>query len=214
MLDDPRSVGGRRAVVRGDPRPIAAPWGAAIAFDCVDDALRVDLHPLEGAREFTVEAWVRPDPGGPAEQRFLHLQESASEDRVLFETRLRPDGRWFLDTFVKTQDRGHTLFAKRHLHETGRWYHVALVVGGGRMRHFVDGELELERPIDFRPQGPGTTSIGMRLNDVSPFKGAIGRIRFTHRMLESAEFQRPSVPEARARRIRRFDPSPTSIPRI
>ena len=89
---------------------------------------------------------------------------------------------------MKSNDEGYTLFAKRHEHPMGPWYHAALVVDGDRMQHFVNGEIELSRPIEFRPQGEGRTSIGMRINRVSWFKGAIREVRFTPRPLSPEEF--------------------------
>jgi hypothetical protein len=187
-LDSLDTIGALPVLVVGEPRVI----DAAVEFDGVDDALELQLHPLAGAESFTVEAVFRPAAGGGSEQRFLHLQEYASDDRILLEIRLPSDGRgWFLDTYVKSQDEGHTLFAKDHVHPLGPWYHVALVVSGGEMRHYVDGRLELRRAIDFRPQGVGRSSIGVRINRVSWFKGAIRSCRFTPRALDPGEFLRP-----------------------
>ena len=61
------------------------------------------------------------------------------------------------------------------------------------MRHYVDGELELSRPIDFKPQGPGRTSIGVRINEVDWFKGAVREVRFSHRVLKPEEFSVPAT---------------------
>lgn len=188
-LDSLDSVGGRRPTVLGRPAVVGEGDERAVEFDGVDDGLEVALHPLAGAGSFTVEAVFRPAAGGEREQRFLHLQEDASEDRILLEIRVTPDGEsWFLDTYVKTRDEGHTLFAKSHEHPLGPWYHAALVVDSGRMTHWVDGRRELSRSIDYRPQGPGRTSIGVRINRVSWFKGAIREIRFTPRALTPDEF--------------------------
>ncbi len=56
------------------------------------------------------------------------------------------------------------------------------------MRHYVNGELELSRKIEFRPQGPGRTSLGARINEVHWFKGAIRKARFSPRALSPEEF--------------------------
>jgi hypothetical protein len=37
---------------------------------------------------------VEPAPGGPAEQRFFHVQEAGVEDRALIELRQLPGGSW------------------------------------------------------------------------------------------------------------------------
>ena len=85
-------IGGHPTTVMGDPRVVDTPVGKAIEFDGVDDALLVDVHPLAGAETFTWEAIFRPDGGRPA-QRWFHLQETGSEDRLLFEIRV-VDDRW------------------------------------------------------------------------------------------------------------------------
>jgi hypothetical protein len=90
-------LGPHATTIQGHPRVIETPLGKAVEFDGVDDALFVDVHPLAGAQTFTWEAIFRPDGGG-AEQRWFHLQEAGSENRMLFEIRVVGD-RWFLDNF-------------------------------------------------------------------------------------------------------------------
>lgn len=175
--------------VIGEPTPVESPYGRALYFDGVDDALLIDSHPLRGASEFTIEMLFRPDTGGAAEQRVLHLQQDGSSDRILLETRLVGD-RWFMDSYVKSDGEGYTLFAREYLHPLDRWFHVALVVGGGSMTQFVDGRRELSRGIDFVSAGAGHTSLGVRINRVDWFRGAVRRVRFTPRALSPAEFFR------------------------
>jgi hypothetical protein len=143
---------------------------------------------MAGWPQFTAEVIFRPAAAGPKEQRFFHMQEEGSENRVLFETRLTDDGHWFLDTFIKSEGGDCTLFAKDHLHKIGPWYHAAIVVDGGSMRHYVNGKLELSQELKFTPHKAGQTSLGVRINKVHWYKGAIGRARFTPRPLEPAEF--------------------------
>ena len=190
-IDDLGSIGGHSVVVLGDPQVIDDAAGPAIEFDGVDDGLRLPHHPLTGADEFTAEVVFRPASGGEREQRFLHLQEDGSKDRILFEIRLTSDDRWFLDTYIKSAGEGSTLFAKQHLHPVGPWYHAALVVEGGTMRHYVNGDLEISRRISYRAQAAGQASIGVRINEVSWFRGAIREARFTPRALSPDEFLQP-----------------------
>jgi hypothetical protein len=192
-IDAIDSIGDHETTVLGSPRVIDDPGGLAVEFDGVQDGLQVAAHPLEGANEFTAEVVFRPYPAGPREQRFLHLQEDGSKDRLLFEIRMFSSDRWFLDTHIESRDDGYTLFARGFEHPVGPWYHAALVVTGGEMKHYVNGELEMSRKIEFAPQGPGHTSVGVRLNLVSWFKGAIREARFTRRVLAPEEF---SIPEA------------------
>jgi hypothetical protein len=169
---------------------IDTPQGRAVEFDGIDDGLIVDNHPLSGAREFTAEVIFQPAAGGPQEQRFFHLQETGSQNRVLFETRL--DGpQWFLDTFVKAEPAEATLYADGFKHAVGTWYHAAIVVDGRTMKHYVDGRLELEKDLAFQPHGAGQTSIGVRHNRVFWYKGAVRKARFTPRVLKPEEFLMP-----------------------
>jgi putative heme-binding domain-containing protein len=190
QIDNLRSIGGHKVTVLGQPRVIDTPQGKAVEFDGVDDGLIVDSHPLAGAAKFTAEVIFRPAAGGPKEQRFFHLQETGSENRVLFETRL--DGpQWFLDTYVKSATADATLFAQDFKHPLDRWYHAALVVDGRTMRHYVNGKLELEKELAYQPQAAGQTSIGVRFNRVFWYQGAVRAARFTPRVLKPEEFLKP-----------------------
>jgi hypothetical protein len=190
-LDNLDTIGGHRVKVAGEPRVIDTPGGKALEFDGVDDAVFLDVHPLAGWPVFTAEVIFKPYPGGPREQRFLHMQVSGSKDRVLFETRLTRDNQWFLDTFIQSGGRAYTLFARTHKHPVGPWYHAAIVVDGKTFKHYVNGELESVRTVAFEPQEPGRTSVGVRINRVSWFKGAVRKARFTPRPLTPGEFLKP-----------------------
>ncbi|MCY3790938.1 MAG: hypothetical protein OXH63_19355 [Gemmatimonadetes bacterium] len=89
----------------------------------------IGTNPLAGLEAFTIELDFRPDEGGLAEQRFLHLGE-ADGDRVLFETRLTGTGHWYLDTFISSGDSDRALLNEGHLHPVGEWYHLALTCDG------------------------------------------------------------------------------------
>jgi len=181
-------LGGHATTVRGHPRVIETPVGTAIEFDGVGDALLVDAHPLAGAETFTWEAIFRPD-GGAAAQRWFHLQESGSDNRMLFEIRVVED-QWYLDSFVHSGESDKALMNRERLHPAGVWYHVAAVYDGREFRNYVDGVQEGAADIRFAPQRPGRSSIGVRITLVDYFKGAIHRARFTRRALRPSEFLR------------------------
>ena len=173
--------------IDGEPSVIESPFGPALYFDGQDDALQIDSHPLQGAGEFTIEMLFRPDSGGSSEQRVLHLQQDDSSDRILLETRLVGE-QWFMDSYIKSDDEGYTLFAREHLHPLDQWFHVALVVDGERMTQYVNRRRELTRKIEFLPPATGRTSLGVRINHVDWFRGAVRRIRFTPSALSPDEF--------------------------
>ncbi|MEP7270002.1 MAG: LamG domain-containing protein [Acidobacteriota bacterium] len=186
-FDNLERIGGHKATVLGNPVVIETEKGRAVAFDGTDDAIILDANPLAGARQFTVEVIFRPDAGGPPEQRFLHMQET-DDRRVLIETRLTRDSRWFLDTFIKSDESEKTLYSERFPHPIGVWYLAALVYQDNQMRHYINGAPELSGSVDYLPVQGGRTSIGCRLNRVFWFKGAIKRVRVTHRALSPREF--------------------------
>ena len=54
-FDETGLLGGHATKVLGHPKLIETPMGKAIAFNGVDDALLVDVHPLAGAETWTWE---------------------------------------------------------------------------------------------------------------------------------------------------------------
>ncbi|MEJ0087260.1 MAG: LamG domain-containing protein [Pseudomonadota bacterium] len=189
LLRDVTRVGGHATEVVGTPTVGGAGTDAAIVFDGKGDAVFVPAIPVAGWRAFTIEVRFKPDGSGSEEQRFLHLEDDLKH-RVLMETRVR-DGLWSLDTFL-FQDAEHklTLLDRTKLHPTDRWFWVALVYDGSKMSHYVNGELELAGDVEFTPMTTGRSSIGVRQNRVSWFKGAIAEVRFTPAALSADRLRR------------------------
>ena len=187
-FDSLELVGGYHTEIIGMPRCLETNQGITVQFDGIGDALVLDTNPLAGLAEFTVEVVFQPFPNGQVEQRFFHMQESGSDRRVLFETRLTEDNQWFLDTFIQLDEENYALFAEHHKHPLGPWYHAAIVVGDGLFRHYVNGMLELETPISYLPLKEGQTSLGVRLNRVCWYKGAIRTVQITPQVLPPTGF--------------------------
>ncbi len=188
-------IGGHKTTALGQPKVIDSPIGKAVEFDGVDDALFIDNHPLAGARTFTWEAIFRPD-GGEREQRWFHLSEknpqtgADTDNRMLFEIRV-VDAQWFLDSFIQSGTENKALMNRQALHPLGAWYHVASVYDGREFRNYVDGVQEGSAQLQLAPHGPGHTSVGVRINKVFYFKGAVHLARFTRKALSPSEFLRP-----------------------
>ncbi|MBI1358128.1 MAG: LamG domain-containing protein [Acidobacteria bacterium] len=189
VFDNLQKLGGHAVKVEGDPQVIDTPLGKAVEFDGEGDALFLDVHPLAGAEVFTWELIFRPDSDGGAEQRIFHLQQDGAQSRFLFETRL-VKGRWLLDAFVNS-DVTHKNLALMNwdvTHPTDKWYHVAMVYDGKTFTSYVNREVQLSGEVKFAPQGPGKTSVGVRINRVDYFKGAFRQARFTRKALKPSEF--------------------------
>jgi hypothetical protein len=202
-FDNIDSIGGHATHVLGHPHLIDSPYGKAVAFNGVDDALFVDVHPLAGAREYTWEVIFRPDANGAQAQRFFHLSEidpATGEDtpnRMLFEIRI-VKGQWCLDSFAASGDSNRTLLNCDDLHPLGEWYRVTAVYDGKMLRNYVGDEMQGEGELHLTPQGPGHSSIGTRINRRDYFKGAVFEARFTPRALKPEEFLKmPTVVESR-----------------
>ncbi len=187
-LDNLQNINGHAVTVLGNPEVVDINGGAAIQFNGQTDAIVLDNIPVPDFAEFTIEVVFRPDSNGNEAQRFFHIQES-NDHRILMETRLVEGNQWFLDTFIKSGENEHALFAKEFLHPTDLWYHLALVYDGEMMRHYVNGSKEMESELKYEPIQHGETSIGCRLNRVYWFKGAIREIHVTPSALSPDGFE-------------------------
>lgn len=177
-FDRLENIAGYPTKVEGHPHVIDSPVGKAVEFNGVDDALFIEDHPLAGAETFTWEVIFRPDKKGNAAQRFFHLQERDTENRLLFEIRVMGDD-WILDTFAMSPTGSKTLLNSGHAHPLGEWYHVAQVYDGREYRNYINGVLENAGPLTFTANREGSASVGVRINRRDYFKGAIARARFT-----------------------------------
>jgi hypothetical protein len=196
IFDHTDRLGGHAVTVSGHPRVIDSPVGKAVEFNGVDDGMFIDVHPLAGASTFTWEAIFRPD-GGNAEQRWFHLEEnpasgSDSDNRMLFEIRVI-DGQWCLDAFNKSGALQKALLNRTHLYPLGAWYHVAAVYDGTEFRSYINGVQDGAGQIHLAAQGAGKASVGVRINRLFYFKGAVHMARFSRRALTPTEFLK--VPE-------------------
>lgn len=186
-------IGGLPVTVVGHPKVIKTPLGKAIQFNGVDDALFIPEHPLAGMGIFTFEAIFRPESGGAPEQRWFHLAEQDpktgkdTDTRVLFEIRVIGN-QWCLDAFLHTPTVDKALLFRDKLHSLDTWHRVAMVYDGQEFRSYVDGEVQGRAMIHFEAEGPGHSSVGVRINKVNYFKGSVREARFTPRALMPEEF--------------------------
>ncbi len=190
-FDNLSRIGGIPVKVEGNPQLVQSPVGAAVRFNGKDDALFFSDRPLVGAKAFTIEAIFRPD-GGDFEQRWMHIVEtdpmtgldalpagtSDPNPRFMFEVRVKDDS-WYLDAFVNSKAGSKALIFPEKLHPIGPWYAVAQTYDGKTYRMYVNGVLEGQADVPFTPHGPGHVMVGVRINHVNWFKGAVAQARFT-----------------------------------
>jgi hypothetical protein len=186
-------IGNHPVILSGSPGIVKDERASSMCFHGEPDAALLDVNPIEGLGSFTIEALIKPNSGGAAEQRFLHIEDHRAA-RVLLELRIVSPEAWALDTFLFDSPESRlTLLDRTKLHPTAEWHWVALTYDGATMAHYVDGVRELEGKLAFRAMGPGRMSLGMRLNRVSWYQGCIGEIRFTPRALAPSQLQRPKA---------------------
>jgi hypothetical protein len=193
-FDDTAALGGHATQMLGHPKVIETPMGKAIAFNGVDDALFAGVHPLAGAETWTWEMIFKPDADGGAEQRIFHLQSidpatgtDVPQERMLFEIRIR-DGQWCLDSFATSGGQSKALLNCEKRYPFGKWYRVTTVYDGKMLKNYVGDELQGEGEVKLVPQRPGHFSVGVRINLVDYYKGAIFETRFTRWALGVGDF--------------------------
>src|ERR1700759_3036506 len=193
-FDDTTALGGHATKILGHPQVIETPMGKAIAFNGVNDALFSNVHPLAGAETWTWEMIFKPDADGGAEQRIFHLQsidpatgEDVAEERMLFEIRI-VKGEWCLDSFAASGGQRLPLLNCEKRYPFGRWYRVTTVYDGKMLKNYVGDELQGEGAVHLTPQRPGHFSVGVRMNLVDWYKGAIYETRFTRSALRVGDF--------------------------
>lgn len=178
--------GSKQIRVLGYPEVIDSKYGKALHFNGLTDGIFLEQMPLAGLKQFTIEVILRPESGGKFEQRFFHCGEIL-ESRLLLELRSTQKD-WYFDAFIKSGDQKKALIDSTLLHPLDQWHHLAFVIDRGKLKTYVNGKKELEAKIDFVPLQSGKTSIGVRLNELSWFKGTIYKIRVSPEALNPQNF--------------------------
>ena len=191
LLTDPAVIGGHRSKCIGKPLAVGTGPDASIRFNGSGDGIFLDANPLAGLKEFTVEAVFRPERGGPETQKFMHFGAD-SGDRFLFETRLPDPGNWCFDAALHSGEPSLALMDPDLLHPLDCWYHAAVSFGGLQMITYINGKQELSGRIEaFGPLAGKQTSIGVRMDLNSWFRGEIRRIRISGGVLGPGAFLDP-----------------------
>lgn len=186
VLSDLLDENAKGVQIHGNPQIVSSPYGKAVRFDGEDDAIYLDKNPLGTLKEFTIEMIFNPAKDGDFEQRIVHMGE-VSDDRMLLEIRAK-NGQWYFDGFAASKGNKRALIDSTLTHSLGKWHHVAFVVAPNSLTTYVNGEKELHENYTFQPIETGKTSLGVRLNKRSWFKGSIHKIKITPNKITPINF--------------------------
>lgn len=188
-VDNLTQIGGKAVTVSGSPKVVQTELGTAVEFDGIKDGLLVSDNPMNGATEFTIEMILKPYSGGAVEQRYLHFQQD-DNNRILAELRNNNNLNWSLDTFIKSGASNQTLLDYSLVHSLNNWVHIAITYKNGVMTSYVNGIQELVGAVTYQVVNSGQTSLGVRMNQVAWFKGAIHSVKVTHQALNPSSFMK------------------------
>ncbi|HEX7898863.1 MAG TPA: LamG-like jellyroll fold domain-containing protein [Planctomycetota bacterium] len=183
---------GRHGILSGNPVAAAGRAGKALAFDGVDDAVRIpDAEGLTiKTLEMTVSAWVFRTGEGGSGQPVLNRQRGGWKNDQL--NLSLPGGVPTLSVFTTAGLRTATVSAALPLQ---RWTHLAGTYDGTALRLYVNGT---EAASDAGPAGSHLImetkplTVGAAINDDSDrpnefFLGSIDEVRLYYRTLTPAE---------------------------
>ncbi|WP_440580782.1 exo-alpha-sialidase [Streptomyces sp. PT19] len=193
--------GAAPAAVLGGAGTTDGAVGGALAFDGADDAVRLPYDerlPLRDG-DFTVSLWFRYSASGGEQpllwmggigtrQPQVWLRAEPGEDRVQGLITARDGAAAPRSAWVRTDD----------AHNDGRWHHVALRRGGGRLTLFLDGTAAgtADVPGSVSRSSPFGVHIGERMDGRARFTGAIDEVRVWDRALTDAEIAAGDPPSA------------------
>ena len=211
------SIGGHKTTVLGEPKVIDSPVGKAsssmasmmVCSSTITRSPAPKLLPgkpssapmaVNGSSDGFISASRIPTPA-PTLETACSLKSGSSMKHGI------------LTASTKSGTEDATLMNRNALHPLGAWYHVASVYDGKEFRNYVNGVQEGAASVYLAAHGPGHASVGMRINKVSYFKGAVHLARFTRKALSPfavppARLQNRNPLLPRSRYAQREDPIP------
>jgi hypothetical protein len=172
---------------------VSGKLGDALSFGWVQGAPQQcvtvpDSPELQLSKEFTLEAWVRPEPENKGGGRPVLIKESEPEPGAGVSYAMGLG--WFLEDslggYAGSEGAGEELGAPQPLEE-GSWSHVAYTYDGYDLRLFVDGKQVSYKRVDLpelRSTGPleiGCDGFGEQ------FEGKLDEVRIYDRALNPGE---------------------------
>ncbi|MET9988149.1 sialidase family protein [Streptomyces mutabilis] len=189
------------AVVLGGAGTTDGAVGGALSFDGVDDAVRLPYDerlPL-GAGDFTASLWFRYSADG-GEQPLLWMGGVGTRQPQVW-LRAEP-GNGRVQGLITTREGGaapRSAWVRTDgAYNDGRWHHLALRRGGGRLTLSLDGTTvgAADVPGSVSRNSPFGVHIGERVDGRARFTGAIDEVHVWNRALTDAEIAAGNPPSA------------------
>ncbi|MFE6281907.1 exo-alpha-sialidase [Streptomyces sp. NPDC057877] len=182
-----------RATVLGGAAPTPGVVGEALSFDGKDDAVRLPYRSelALGSGDFTTSLWFR-HTADRGEQPLLWIGGiGVSQPQVW----LRGDpANGLLRGLITTREGARTVRTAyvdaNGAYNDGRWHHVVLRRGGGKLTLFLDGEAvgsTADVAGSVSRNSPFGVHIGQRMDSRAFFTGAIDDVRVWNRALSDGE---------------------------
>ncbi|MGP4086394.1 exo-alpha-sialidase [Streptomyces sp. KR55] len=186
------AVLGQPAAVLGGAARTSGVSGGALAFDGTDDAVRLPYRPQLplDTKDFTASLWFRYTAGSGDQpllwmggvgnsQPQVWLRGEPAADRVRGLITTREDATTVRSASVSTTG----------AHNDGRWHHLALRRGDGRLTLFIDGSPSstADVPGSVSRNSPFGVHIGQSMDSRAFFTGAIDEVRVWDRALSDTE---------------------------
>jgi sialidase-1 len=173
--------------------------GDALAFDGSDDAVRLPHRPqlVLGRGDFTASMWFRHTATAGEQPLFslggiggsqpqIRLSAEPAHDRLRGLITVREGARTVRTATVDAAG----------ARADGRWHHVVLRRGGGRLTLLVDGTATSTAGVSgsLSRNSPFGAHIGQRMDGRAFFTGTIDEVRVWNRALSDAELGAPQAP--------------------
>ncbi|WP_051250654.1 LamG-like jellyroll fold domain-containing protein [Paenibacillus harenae] len=186
--DANNTFGSMSGTVAGSPAYPTGKVGQAIELNGTDSYVTLPQgHHLSGADDITIAAWVNWS-GGNMWQRIFDFGNSTSQYLIL-----TPSSRDDKKLRFKIKNGSSELELETQQLPVGDWAHVAVTLGSGTAKLYVNGELKDEnnnltiKPSDFKPKN---NYIGESNNAADPlFNGKIDEFRIKNSVLSADEIK-------------------------
>ncbi|KRE35227.1 LamG-like jellyroll fold domain-containing protein [Paenibacillus sp. Soil522] len=186
--DANNTFGSNGGTVIGSPAYSAGKIGQAIELNGTNSYVTLpQAHPLSAAEAITITAWVNWG-GGNMWQRIFDFGNSTSQYLLL-----TPSSRDDKKLRFKIKNGSSELELETQQLPVGDWAHVAVTLGSGTAKLYVNGELKAEsnnltiKPSDFKPRN---NYIGKSNNSADPlFNGKIDEFRIENSVLSADEIK-------------------------